>query len=268
MPIPKGTKLAEVPAMLAANITRYNAIVGATYNPPYRDYIATRNDGIAAARSLSAWLAGNGAAPIQMLLVAFGLDAQNSHLVPRARFQAILSGLPSAVVNWVAGLTLPLEAPPPRLVNAATGHTLSAELQLLYDSFARQNSVTDSGGYVAASKTMHCLFPELAPIIDGRHTGISYYKIDRATYVPPLGIDNRWEKWVGEPLGTVVNPSPRGAGRNGWRWQQFLAAMGVNQHIYELWQLANGEPGVQSFLALDPTPGTGGIPRIIDKGLW
>lgn len=114
---------------------------------------------------------------------------------------------------------------------------------------------------------MHCLFPELAPIIDGRHTGISYYNIDRATYVPPLGID-RWEKWVGEPLGTVVNPSPRGAGRNGWRWQQFLAAMGVNQHIYELWQVANGKPGAQAFLALDPTPGASAILRIIDKGFW
>jgi hypothetical protein len=166
VPIPNGTKLAEVPAMLAANVARYNATVGATYNPPYTDYVATRNAGIAAAGSLSAWLAG-GAAPIQMLLDAFGMNAQKSRLVPLARFQGILSGLPSAGVNWVAGLTLPLEVPPPRLVNAATGHTLSAELHLLYDSFARPNSVTDSGGYVAASKTMHCLFPELAPIIDG-----------------------------------------------------------------------------------------------------
>lgn len=101
MPIPNGTKLAEVPAMLSANIARYNATVGATYNPPYTDYIATRNAGIAAAGSLSTWLAGNPAAPIQMLLVAFGMNAQKSHLVPRAKFQGILSSLPSAVVNWL-----------------------------------------------------------------------------------------------------------------------------------------------------------------------
>jgi hypothetical protein len=44
--------------------------------------------------------------------------------------------------------------------------------------------------------------------------------------------------------------------------------MGINQHIYELWQAANRNPGYSAFLALDPTPGTTGIPRIIDKGLW
>jgi hypothetical protein len=108
MPIPNGTKLAEVPPMLAANIARYNAREEAAYNPPYADYIATRNAGIAAAGGLSAWLAGNGAAPIQMLLNAFGMYLQKSRLVPLARFQGTLSGMSSAIVDCVAGLTLPL----------------------------------------------------------------------------------------------------------------------------------------------------------------
>jgi hypothetical protein len=47
-----------------------------------------------------------------------------------------------------------------------------------------------------------------------------------------------------------------------------MAAIGVNQHIYELWQVVNRNPGLQAFLALDPTPGANGIPRIIDKSLW
>jgi hypothetical protein len=114
---------------------------------------------------------------------------------------------------------------------------------------------------------MHCLFPHLAPMVDGAHTGISYYNIDRATYSPPLGLHS-WDEWIGEPLKGVANPSPRGAGRNAWQWHQFMAAVGVNQRIYELWQVANGNAGLQEFIALDPTPGTTGIPRIIDKGLW
>ena len=73
---------------------------------------------------------------------------------------------------------------------------------------------------------------------------------------------------AGSAIPGVVNPTPRGAGRHAWQWPQFMAAIGVNQHIYDLWQVANGHPGFPAFLAIDPTPGTTGIPRIIDKGLW
>ncbi|HIJ69045.1 MAG TPA: hypothetical protein HPP81_01875 [Deltaproteobacteria bacterium] len=266
MPIPAHTKLTAVPGMLAANIKTYND-THAGYNRQYANYIAARNDGIAVAGSLGAWIASNGATPIQALLNAFGMNAHNSRLVPHDAFQGVLSRLNPLTVNWVAGLALPLGVPPPNLVNAATGETLSAELRFLYNVFAAGGSVTNSGGYVAASKTMHCLFPKLAPIIDGKHTGIAYYNIDSATYDQPLGLDS-WARWVGEPIHGKVNPSPRGAGRKGWQWHQFMAAVGVNQHIYELWQVANRSPGLQAFLALDPTPGTNGITRIIDKGLW
>jgi hypothetical protein len=269
MPIPVGTQLAAIPGMLAANIAAYNASDAnrAGYNRPYDNYFAARNAGIAAAGSLGAWIAGHGATAIQTLLIAFGMNARNSQLVPHAAFQGVLSAVNPAIVNWVAGIALPLGVPPPNLVNAATGATLSAELQLIYNALATPGSVTNRGGYVAASKTMHCLFPELAPMIDGAHTGISYYNIDRPTYAPPLGLGN-WARWVGVPIHGVANPSPRGAGRNAWQWHQFMAAIGVNQHIYELWQMANRNPGLQAFLALDPTPGTTGIPRIIDKSLW
>lgn len=269
MPIPVGTELAAIPSMLAANTAAYNAsdANGAGYNCQYDSYIAARNAGIAAAGSLGAWIVGDGATAIQTLLTAFGMNARNSQLVPHAQFRGVLSAVNPAIVNWIGGIALPLSVPPPKLVNAATGATLSAELQLMYDRLATPGSVTDSGGYVAASKAMHCLFPELAPMIDGAHTGVSYYNIDRATYAPPLGL-SEWAGWVGEPIHGVANPSPRGAGRNAWRWHQFIAAVGVNQHIYDLWQMANGNPGLRAFLALDPTPGTTGIPRIIDKSLW
>jgi len=162
---------------------------------------------------------------------------------------------------------LPLAAPPPVLVNPATGATLSGEMEAIYCALSAPGAVTHSGGYVAASKAMHCLFPELAPMIDGKHAGISYFNIVRETYTPPLGIVE-WTRWLGAPIDGVPNPSPRGGGRDSWGWKQFMAAIGINQHIYELWQAANGHPGLADFLALDPTPGTTGIPRIIDKSLW
>lgn len=270
MPIPEGTPLVALPGMLEPNIAAYNESDtnnGAGYNRLYYNYIAVRHDGIAAAGSLSAWIIGDGVASIQALLAAFGMNDRNSRLVSHATFRGVLSTIDAAIINWVASLALPLGVSPPNLVNPVTGTTLSTELHLIYDTLWTPGSVTDSGGFVAASKTMHCLFPRLTPMIDGAHTGISYYNFDRATYSPPLGLDN-WAAWIGEPPRGVVNPSPRGAGRNAWQWHQFMAAVGVNQHIYELWQVANGDPGLQEFLALDPTPGTTGIPRIIDKGLW
>ncbi len=267
MPIPAGTKLTELLGILAVNIATYNEVHEARYNRPYANYIDARNAGIEAAGGLSAWIAIDGATAIQTLLIAFGMNARNSQLVAHVTLQRVLSVLSPAIINWVGGLALPLGVPPPNLVNPATGETLSAELRFLYDLLAAPGSVTNSGGYVAASKTMHCLFPQLAPMIDGKHAGISYYNIDRATYSPPLGLGD-WARWVGTPIDGVSNPSPRGAGRSGWHWHQFMAAVGVNQRIYELWQAANNGPGLQAFLALDPTPGTNGIPRIIDKSLW
>jgi len=49
------------------------------------------------------------------------------------------------------------------LINGVTGETLSAELKLPYNHFEAPGSVTQSDGFVAASKTMHFLFPQPAP---------------------------------------------------------------------------------------------------------
>jgi len=269
MPIVKNTQLITIPGILTRNISRYNSCSrGAGYNCDYKQYIDDRDRGVKAYGSLADWIANGGAASsIMALLNNFGMNAHNSKLVPLNTLQKTLTAINPQIINWISGFSLPFNTPPPALINRTTNTTLSTELQLIYDALARRGSVTNSGGFVVASKTMHCLFPELCPIIDGRHTGISYYNIDRATYTPPLGF-NDWIRWVGVPIYGVANPSPRGAGRNAWQWQQFIAAMGINQHIYELWQAANGNLGYSAFLALDQTPGTTGIPRIIDKGLW
>jgi hypothetical protein len=270
MPIPEYTPLEAIPRMLAATIEAYNAPGAYTtvYNDQYRNYIDARATGIATSGRLAAWVAGREApCAIQNLLERFGMRARNSALAQLDAFQAALASIDPGTMNWVSGISLPLDLPPPALVNPATGVNLSLDLVAVYETLAAPGAVTVSGGYVAASKAMHCLFPDLAPMIDGTHSGISYYNIVRRTYAPLLGLAD-WDAWLGVPLDTVANPSPRGAGRNSWGSQQFVAAIGINQHIYELWQVANGKPGLPAFLALDPTPGTTGIPRIIDKGLW
>ena len=269
MPLPAGIEIGAIPDLIPQKITAYNqGIDGPTYNEAYNQYIAERNAGIAAAGSLSAWVAsGDAVGPIQELLIAYGMNARNSQLVPSQAFQAVIERLIGASLDWINRFALPLPMAPVALINPQTGLSLSNELTNIYNILSAPGSVTVSGGFVAASKTAHCLFPNLCPMIDGAHTGISYYNIDRATYTPPLGIVE-WSGWIGHQIMGVPNPSPRGGGRRSWGADQFLAAIGVNQHIFEIWDAANGNAGLRAFLALDPVPGTTGIPRIIDKVLW
>ncbi|MCK4726359.1 MAG: hypothetical protein KAT29_11165, partial [Anaerolineales bacterium] len=269
MPLPAGIEIRAIPDLIPQKITDYNqGPDGPSYNEAYSQYIAERNTGIAAGGSLSAWVtSGNAVGLIQELLIAYGMNARNSQLVSPPAFQAVIEGLIGASLDWINSFALPLPMAPVALMNPQTGLSLSNELTNIYNTLSSPGSVTVSGGFVAASKAAHCLFPNLAPMIDGAHTGISYYNIARVTYTPPLGIVN-WVGWIGHQIAGVPNPSPRGAGRRSWGADQFLAAIGVNQHIYEMWYVANGNPGLQAFLKLDPVHGTAGIPRIIDKVLW
>jgi hypothetical protein len=184
MPIPPNTRLTEIPSMLAQKIATYNASSRtAAYNHQYRDFISARKAGIVTAGSLAAWISmGEAAQSMQKLLRSFGLGSRNSKLASARDFENALARISPDAINWISGISLPLVAAPPSLVNPATGATLSGEIEAAYCALSARGAVTDSGGFVAASKTMHCLFPEL--------------------------------------------------------------------------------------LALDPTPGTTGVPRIIDKCLW
>lgn len=269
MPLLAGIEIKAIPDLIPQRITAYNqGPDGPGYNNAYNQYIAKRNAGIFAAGSLSAWLAtGNAVGPIRELLIAYGMNARNSQLVAPTAFQTVIESLSHASLDWINGFALPLPMAPVAMINPQTGLSLSNELTNIYNTLSAPGSVTVSGGFVAASKATHCIFPNLAPMIDGKHTGISYYNIARATYTPPLGIIN-WDRWIGHQISGIPNPSPRGAGRRSWSADQFLAAIGMNQHIYEIWDLSNGNPGLQAFLALDAVHGTAGIPRIIDKVLW
>lgn len=269
MPIDQNTPLHNLAAIIPGRVAAYNAPGSRTanYNDTYNEFIEARQIGVATHGGVHGWLVhGNAAASIHALLAAFGMNAQRSVLMPLPVLGRTLQNLLPASVQWIEGFALPIPAPC-NTVNPTTGQSLSIELGILYASLFAPGAVTVSGGFVAASKTLHCLFPNLAPMIDGRHSGLSYFHILQNTYLPPLGLNN-WAGWLGVPLPGVPNPSPRGAGRNSWDAARFMAAIGVNQHIYELWQRQNGNPGLQAFLALDPAIGTSGIPRVIDKLLW
>jgi len=269
MPIAPHSPLAAIPRALALGVSSYNALpVALRYNGAYNAYVASRGAGTASAGSLSGWIAGGAAhSAMWSLLDAFDMNRRGSRLVHPPTLRATLTALSPTVINWIASIHLPLAVAPALQVNPGGTSTLAVDLTTIHGLLARRGAVSHSGGYAVASKTMHCLFPELAPMIDGRHTGVSYFNILRRTYLPPPPVAS-WVHWIGAPMIGPANPSPRGGGRRLWGAAQFLAVIGINQHIYDLWQRSNGSPGLPAFLALDPTPGTTGIPRIIDKGLW
>lgn len=271
MPIAKNTSLSAIPSAIAGSVVTYNLTTqAAAYNVRYHEYIQARMVGLASnLGSLSAWVSsGSAAQEIWLLLDAFGVNRQASRLVSVADLDLTLKLINCVTLNWIVGIDLPLYAPPAAINNPVTGASLAVELEQIYMLLARPGAVSQSGGVVVASKTAHCLFPGLAPMIDRRHTGLSCYHIDRSTYLAPSVAQGSWDLWVGARFRGVVNPSPTGAGAASWGGHQFLAAVGINQKIYELWQAANGFPGLPAFLALDPTPGTTGILRVLDKALW
>lgn len=269
MPLLPETQLSRIAEMLPRAVDAYNVgAKGPAYNESYNTFIAARTAGLAANATITGWIdSGDAAMRISVLLNLYGMNARNSKLLSIHVLEANLANLPAASVNWIQGVSLPVAVPPAAMINPTTGVSLAAELSGIYNYLSEPWAVTVSGGFVASSKTMHCLFPNLIPMIDGAHTGLSYHNIVRDTYLPPLGLAS-WEAWLGWPMNGTRNPSPRGAGRHAWGADQLLAAVGVNQHIYETWNAANEMAGLPGFLALDPTPGTTGIPRIVDKGLW
>ena len=135
----------------------------------------------------------------------------------------------------------------------------------MFDYCASRGQFSESGGYVIGSKICHCILPELCIMLDSIHITISLYNVASGKYLPP---GNNWYSYLGREEISVVNPSPRGAGRDSWDCYRFTQAIAFYERIYSDWQIANGNPGYAAFLNLDPIAGTMGVPRIIDKVLW
>jgi hypothetical protein len=137
MPILENTPLEAIPRMLAAKIEAYNApgAYTAVYNDQYRNYIDARAAGIGTSGRLAAWVAEREAArAIQNLLESFGMGARNSALARLDAFQAALATIDPGTLNWVSDFYLPLDFPPPALVNPATRVNLSVDLAAVYDT--------------------------------------------------------------------------------------------------------------------------------------
>lgn len=267
MPIPPNSDHIWFADNLERLVRDYNTGTGGeAFNASYATFIENRERGIARQGSLSAWLATDAASmAVWGLLDSFGMNIRNSRLISvDMGFSDSLASL-QTIANLDGLNSIPFPTGGLNATVFPSVLSVADELILLYDYCCSSARFSNSGGFVIASKVLHCVLPNLAPMIDGLHSGISYYNFSRASYFPPGG---DWTTYLGFQIDGLTNPSPRGAGRNNWRAHQFCCSIGYNETLYNTWQTRNGNPGLAAFMALDPTPGTTTINRIIDKGLW
>ena len=264
MPLPKGTTREDIIESIPSRIENYNRNTRNTsYNRSYLRFITEREKGIKSFGGLTKWLASQDAVnSIYMLMQQFGMQARASVLTEPKVFARKLFELTLKVdVDGLSSFT-PDQGP---LTTKLGNSTVAQELGKLFDFCSKWGHFSEAGGIVIGSKVAHAILPELCPMIDTSHIGISLYNVASGEYLPP---GDSWDEYLGYTPEGKYNPSPRGDGRKSWKRDQFLCAIGLYARIYHDRQEANGCPGVTAFLALDPVEGTTGIPRLLDKVFW
>jgi len=264
MPLLNKSRIDTIIKLIPQRINNYNNMRnGLKYNNEYGLFIKTRAQGIAKTNSIDEWLnCKENSLIIYNLLDKFGMNARSSRLTDFNQFfnsikylnnLCNLSELKNFSINN-SSLDRPFD-----------NSTVAKEITKIFNFSSKPNVFSCSGGFVIASKVMHCIIPELLPMIDISHIGISLYNIHNDDYLPPVGA---WIEYLGYKPNGKANPSPRGAGRNSWKAAQYLCTIGFYARIYSVWQINNGNPGLKAFLNLDSSKHTTGIPRVLDKVFW
>lgn len=264
MPIPKDSRIEEIIISIPGKIKAYNSTsYGSRYNSFYIDFIKSRLEGIYENKTITQWLKGDQACKsIYQLLKEFGMDSRSSKLVSINSFYKHISDL-YLICNPDNLVEFPIYRN--TLNSRVNNSTIALEISKLYNYCYNKGIFSLSGGFVIATKVLHCIIPELFPIIDSSHIGISLYNVFKQDYTPTQGT---WDKYLGHTPKGKVNPSPRGEGRTNWGADQYLCAIGFYSKIYNAWQEINKQQGLEVFLSLDPVEGTTGIPRLLDKVFW
>lgn len=259
MPLPKDTARQDIIKSIPTRIANYNS--SASNNSTYLRFITERKAGIKSSGSLEKWLVTPEAADlIHSFINDFGM--RSYQLTPPVVYSRNLFELTVSVdVEGLSRFT-PDQG---QLTTLIGNSTVAQELGKLFDFCSKWRHFSEAGGIVVGSKVAHAILPELCPMIDTRHIGISLFNIAPGEYLPP---GDSWDEYLGYTPRGKINPSPRGGSRNRWRKDQFLCANGFYARIYHEWQEANGNPGMTAFLFLDPVQGTTGIPRLLEKVFW
>lgn len=167
---------------------------GSRFNDAYASLMQSRSAGLANHDgSLQKWLVIQDAAEaIWALLDCYGMNARGSKLVRSGQLHTTFQFLVTVVdMDEIARFRVPTDGLNQVL---SSGNTLAVNLGTLFEHLRLPNRVTASGRFVGASKALHCILPELVPMLDCTHTALSLYEIHRPDYLTPTG---SWHQYLG-----------------------------------------------------------------------
>ena len=194
---------------------------------------------------------------LRKVLKKFGMNQRRSILTPFDTFRETLVDAANCF-NALSQAKVTLETlSSDQEIN---GNKVNAVIQKIYDSFSLSNRLSQSGGIVIASKTMHMIMPELFTMVDSRVMKILHKIYD---YHPHIN-DGSWYDVIPEYNGYKLNPYPLT-----YNWDYFIryfATLFYYKRIILEWCSEN-DADIQKFIELDPESRS--FPsRIIDKALW
>lgn len=262
MPVPKGTLTSYIVKNIQHLVEKYNRDYG-HYNRDYNFFLKQRTHLFASIdRSFNNLLHDlRFSDQLRNILDSFGMNTRHSKLVSSQRFLDTMSQ-----IGFEFDL---LESEQIRL------HTLDLHqiihdqtvfliIKKIFNLFKKPGNLTESGGFVIASKTMHFIMPELFIMLDGQHIAVSLYNI--YDYHPHPDDGANWFETIPNYSGLKPNPSPRGEGRKSWDYERYSIALMYYKRIFQEWcQHANSN--IENFLDID-SQNVSTVKRIIDKALW
>jgi len=261
MPVPAQTLTSHIIQNIRLAIKKYNS-ENESYDRDYKPFMIKRKEQLNNVSKYAELLRKEDfCRSLLKILRQFGMDARASKLTDFQKFQTTICSVGHLfdLLNYgnVNMETLNLK----RNIENQTVYSI---IKKIFNSFAKPNELSTSGGFVIASKTMHMIMPEIFMMIDIEHIGTSLYRISDYKPHPIDGLN--WEDAVPQYCGNKPNPSPRGAGRELWNSEKYSIALLYGKRLILEWCNANNS-NIKGFIEID-AKNTSSPSRIIDKALW
>ena len=262
MPIPKGTRTTYIVENMSNLVNNYN-YSEKDYVKDYNRFMLEGNHLFELHNNTFEEMLNDRvfSEELRRILIKFGLDARASRLMP---LQSIQNTISYCAPEFDQLRTANILLQNLNLSHEENGRSIYSIIRSIFDIFSEPNRITQSGGFVAASKTMHFIMPQLFIILDGQHIAISLYNI--SDYYPHQKDGGDWGEIIPQYSGLTPNPSPRGGGRENWDAERYIIALMYYKRIVLEW-IQRNHSNIEGFLEID-SENLSKASRIIDKSMW